>query len=208
VGPGDAVAFDDLRTHNFIAVVELGLAPYKDDEGVGANKFRWIQYPERRVEIRVDNRKLGLANAGVDLFYQAVTRGMSSKEKVQLAKDTGAMVLSLLPGGIFLTGAMRSTRWALTDIRSWNTLPGEIHVFGTHLAPGSHSFEARFLNDRGIPLGRLRRQATVMIAEGQPRDGQLLLVTSPSNDDLFTAPSGATEGKKTVQIKRQIGSQH
>lgn len=203
--PADHVTLEEAETHNLIAIFELGVAPFKEDDAWGAKKFKLVQYPETGVDVRLNRRRVGIADFGFDLYEQSITRGMSKKEKVQRNKSIAFSIVSLFDLGLISGVAMSSSRWSLADTRYWATLPCEIHILGLAVEPGEHTMEARYISEEGRPIGRMRYSVDFRLDEGMAPEDGILLFHSPSNDSLFSAPTEETDHNKNVTIRKKIG---
>jgi hypothetical protein len=197
------VTFDAVASHNVIVVAELGLAPRKDEEATGPNRFVSVGYPEAAVRVAVDGGSAAAASPGLDLGYQAATRGRTRKDTIQTAKKVTTYLASAVPFGWLVTGISRSTDYAQSDVRSWGLLPDQLTVWSGWIAEGLHDLRLEYRNDQDRPIPRIARRLNGVVSPDPVSGGPaLILVPSPSLLDSIIFPDSATaKGRK---VSRQI----
>jgi tetratricopeptide (TPR) repeat protein len=179
--------FDVVRHSNLIVIVELGTAPIKTRTGLHGEYDTFVRcsYPEQGATVSLDGKLLGTVAKTVDLFQQAETRGSSGKDVAQGLKggvktgllaaaweqhnenrDSSALLLALI-ALLIPAGA---------DVRQWDLLPGEVHVFATTVPPGQHTLTLGFLGANGQPLPRYQQTWQGIVVSDT--DDKLLLFRS------------------------------
>ncbi len=166
---------DHLKNVNTLIVVDAGEGPRKVNDGNYGEKavFEEPAYPDRRVALRVDGVPLSPPIAGVDLAFQARTRGgrpmdyiLGGKAVLRGASEVAGMVLlsegsdrgdqrmSALGGALLLFSLLVR---AEADTRHWYLLPGGTHLWMGAVPPGLHSLELDFQTASGNPLPDYRQ---------------------------------------------------
>jgi tetratricopeptide (TPR) repeat protein len=148
------------RDSNFTLLVEMGCGPSKHpDPFVGTvDMIAVCKYPERYAEVWVDGTKLGRTAQVVDLNRQAKTSGHSQRDTAQAAKGVAVTALKHAPFVGGLIGLVADTTGvSKADLRHWPMLPGEVHVLEAKLAPGLHTLQLKFFDDKGKELERFQQ---------------------------------------------------
>ena len=148
------------RESNLTLLVELGCGPSKHpDPVVGTvDMIATCKYPERYAEIYVDGTKLGRTAKVVDVNYQAKTSGHSQRDVAQAAKGVVTTLAKHTPFVGGLIGLVTdSTGVSKADLRHWPMLPGEVHVFEAKLAPGLHTVQIKFFDEKNKELERFQQ---------------------------------------------------
>jgi len=170
---------------NVLAVVDIGRGPRKFATGPGGSEayFEPLSHPEAAVEILVDGQSAGLSWRGVDLFYQAVTRGEMALDSIRKGKAI-LKTASGIAGVIALDqssyhgsrdGAIVGASLLLfsllvnaeADVRHWSLLPAEVQVLPLSLAPGSRVLEVRAVDADGKPLAGWSKTFRVEVPPGR-----------------------------------------
>ena len=149
---------DDFNT---VLVVELGKAPVKAFTGIEGEMDKVIRasYPESSVEISIDGESKGRAEKVLDLYEQATTVGRTMKDGAQVGK-------AILKFGLRLAAACVSSDlsdvvgrvWDVrADTRTWDNIPGEVHVLLCALPEGMHTTTLKFFNSNDQQLKRFEQ---------------------------------------------------
>jgi len=203
--------FAKLEAHkdaNVLIVADLGDGPIRERDGrhgqIAVYRKSW--YPEGRVRITVDGAVVGTAARSADLYREATTRGERGVQGIldgkAIFKDGttigGAVILThadknehkLIGAGLLALGLLTS---AEADVRYWETLPGEIHLWSGRLEPGvKHEIRVETLDSDGKTIRGARiYRATLELRAG---DDRLLYVRSGpgTESDLEPKPGGDT----------------
>lgn len=148
------------RESNVTLLVEMGCGPWKTpDPVVGTvDMIATCKYPERYAEVWVDGIRLGRTAKVVDMNYQAKTSGHSQRDVAQATKGVAVKALTYVPyvGGLFGMVA-DTTGLSKADVRHWPMIPGEVHVFEAKLAPGLHTIDLKFFDEKNKELERFRQ---------------------------------------------------
>lgn len=97
----------------------------------------------RRIGINLDGAFTGYMSQCLDLYGQAAGRGPSIKDLAQMKKgemeDFGRALIKTDNNYLKLIGwIIRAANQEEADIRQWRLLPNSIHVWASHVDPGSH----------------------------------------------------------------------
>ncbi len=150
---------------NLTVVLELGRVPTKYRHGPGASldAFDRHDYPERGASIYLNGQRLGDAALGLDLFYEAKHRGSSGKDAVQASKgvtrDAAIITAATSKNQNVQAGALlfALANQSQADIRQWELLPGELHLYSGRVAAGLHTLRLDFVNAGGAQLRNYRQ---------------------------------------------------
>ena len=158
---------ENLERANATFIVELGAAPVKFRHGPGASldDFRRANYPEHQVLIGTGDRQWSAVKA-LDLLYEAKHRGSSGKDAVQATKGVtreAAVATAIIASGrknktanavALGAGVFALLNQSQADIRQWDLLPGELHVFSGRLPAGvtTVSLQFRGMGGQLLPL--------------------------------------------------------
>ena len=171
----DFYNLEKMKRANVTILVELGSAPVKFRRGPGEalDDFRRARFPERGTTLFLDDQRLGSTVLGLDLAYEARHRGSSGKDTVQASKGvardaalvTAAVAAHSAKGKNKKTGtavALGALGFALlnrseADIRQWDLLPGEVHVFSGLVPPGEKTLTIEFYSTYGQPMPAYRQ---------------------------------------------------
>ncbi|MFN0059373.1 MAG: hypothetical protein ACKVX7_13035 [Planctomycetota bacterium] len=171
---------DFLRSVNAVIWIDSGRGPTKIGTGShGAIADFSLHAPAAATpELRLDGERLPIGRLGVDLGFQATTRGGRTMDQIlagkAAAKDvmiaSGAVLLNeaakgrrsgqrsgllaVIGGGLLLLGTMIQPQ---ADLRHWHLLPAEGHLWMGRVEPGLHTLEIEFENRRGIQLPEYRQ---------------------------------------------------
>ncbi len=148
------------RDSNFTLLVEMGCGPSKHpDPFVGTVDMIGVcRYPERHAEVWVDGAKVGRTFRLVDVNHQAKTSGTSARDTAQAVKGAAVTILKHAPMVGGLIGLVADTTGvSKADLRHWPMLPGEVHVLEAKLAPGLHTVQLKFFDDKGKELERFQQ---------------------------------------------------
>jgi len=162
---------------NTVLVIGLGAGPVKYRDGPHGSwaRFAPAGYPERAVRVSVDGAAPTAAAQAADLFFQASTRGGRPMDHILAGKAvlkdallaSGTVLLAsgletphsgqsnalVIAGGVaLLVGALLTPQ---ADVRHWETLPGEVHLWAGWLEPGTHTLRLEFEDGGGYALPSL-----------------------------------------------------
>lgn len=191
---------------NVVIVMDAGMGPRKTPEGEHGSQVRYRprNYAVRKGVVTSDGAVVGDTVKAVDVYEQAVTRGHKTMDDVNLGKAvvkdaaivTGAVLLdgsrsnhtnavgaALLAAGLLLP--------AEADVRSWDTVPGEVHVLAATLPPGKHVIRVEPRDAAGHPVAGTAREFDVSV----PADRVTFLwcraaPRAETRDRLESAPKG------------------
>jgi len=143
---------------NTVMLIELGDAPMKVTTGIEGESDDVVRssYPEASVELIIDGANRGRATKVMDLYEQASTVGRTAKDVLQggkaalkfLVRMSAACVSSDLSNAVGRAWDVRA------DTRTWDNLPGEIHVLLCELPEGLHTVTLKFYNASNQELKR------------------------------------------------------
>ncbi|MFH1017129.1 MAG: tetratricopeptide repeat protein [Pseudomonadota bacterium] len=178
---------EQLRKSNALILVELGRAPRKLRTGPGASLIKWerSRYPERSVEVFVDDKGEGWAARAGDLTEQAQTKGKVAKDTVQVVKgatrEAGAVTTVIAAdlaaqgvknaGWVALgAGLFTALNQSQADVRQWELLPDLIQLLPLRLPEGTHSLRLVFFDESGNPIpGYDQTLSDVAVEKGKDR---------------------------------------
>lgn len=167
---------------NVLVVLEAGFGPRKVPGGANGSTpvFQRASYVTAGAEVAADGRPLGRTVRATDIHNQAVTRGRKTLDTVNEVKGAvkdasvigGAIVLDRADNaheravglGLLAAGLLLPSE---ADVRHWDTLPGEIHVFAAKLPPGAHRLRVVPVDASGMPVAGLAREFDVQVREGR-----------------------------------------
>lgn len=160
---------------NLLVIIDIGRGPYKYmGEGHGNTcRIQKSSNTEKRAQVTVGSTDVQ-STCLADVFFQASTRGgremdfiLGDKAFFKDTIDLGA-VLGLNPLLALAThGILNVTINTEADIRTWLTLPGEIHVVSETLPEGTHQIAVRFCNLFGVEIPQMTQTRTVSVTSGQ-----------------------------------------
>lgn len=168
------------RAANVFLVVEAGLAPRKVAAGAHGSEvaFQRRNYVVAGADVSEGGRSLGAVAPAADLLVQAVTRGDKTLDDVNRAK-AAAKDAAVIGGAVLADNAGNSRNRAIgvglialgvllpaeADVRQWDTLPGEIHVFAAKLPPGEHVLRVEPRDGSGRPVAGTARDLRITVRE-------------------------------------------
>lgn len=138
--------------NNFTLFLETGFSPIKQFYGPGNSLSKVVARPspEDYAQVYVDGRGIGKTSLILDIFEQARYHGLGKSDAVQATKGVVKEVASYVPiYGIF-AGLIRSE----ADIRIWDLLPADIHIYNGYLEPGLHTISFKAYDHQGKGLER------------------------------------------------------
>lgn len=155
VDAADITSFLDVGFQeqvNLILVVELGVGPVKYLTGSSGaiDEYKRSASIERSVDVYIDGYRRGPAFGLVDMYHQAITRGVKTRRGRQVTKAVAKEVLTRMPlvGGLF-------GYWNIgADSRFWPSLPDQVAVYAAKVEPGFHDISLRFYDINGAYLPR------------------------------------------------------
>ena len=171
---------------NLLIFVETGLAPVRvlqGNEGAEADVYHaW--YPDRRIEVYLDGKFEDETVSLTDLWHQANTRGEQPEAKLQKGKAAGKYIAREAAGFIPFAGGQVSNviamAWDITaDPRSWFLLPGELHVWGGTVKPGTYTLTLKAFDWNNQPLPRYTQHWYYVQV---PEVGERVLLLSMAQD--------------------------
>lgn len=174
--PGNPFAAPDaLNKVNTVIVVDAGVGPEKVNDGAYGQRVRFEvpRFPEHCVSLTLDGAPLALAVRGVDVAFQATTRGgrpmdyiLGGKAVLRGASEAAGAVLlsegsqrndrrmSTLGGALLLFSFLVR---AEADTRHWYLLPGGSYLWLGEIPAGLHTVGVDFLAEGGTPLPHYRQ---------------------------------------------------
>ena len=156
---------------NLLVVAELGRGPIKYLAGTSGALDRIQRCPckEAALDIYVDGHRSGPAFCLLDMYHQAVTRGVQTRRGRQVGKAVAKEVLKRVP----FVGMVAGYWDIAADARYWPSLPGQIHIYAARVTPGPHTLDLRFYdaNDQYLPRFDVTRHY-INVPEG----GDIVLV--------------------------------
>jgi len=181
----EMASVDFQKQANLTLLVETGLAPikYLIGENGCMDKIIRAGYPERNVMVYLDGRAAGRAFRLLDLFHQADTRGMSEKDRAQLAKGVTQSILRRLP----YVGSVAAYWDVRADHRYWHLLPGEVLVYSAKVRPGNYTvcLQCSDANDHHLPRYRATHYRIPVHAG---RENIYFLQTKYDHDNTYVPP--------------------
>lgn len=167
---------------NVVVVFETGSAPRKVATGAHGSQLAILPGAPTALCARVaaGGREVGRTVTAADLHHQAVTRGGKFMDDLNTGKAV-TKDAALVAGGIVLHNADTTSEHLLgfgllavalllpaeTDLRQWDTLPGEIQVLAARLPPGDHTLAIEPLDGDGRPVPGWSRVVPVTVREGR-----------------------------------------
>jgi hypothetical protein len=164
---------------NVLVVIDAGLVAQKVARGAHGSQagFRPRDYAVRGAAVTAGGAELGRSVQAADLLVQATTRGRKTLDDV----NTGKAVVkdaAVVTGGVLLGRADEGREAAVgaailaaglllpaeADVRQWDTLPGEVHVFVAKLAPGRHTIRVEPRDASGRPVAGTDRTFDVNVS--------------------------------------------
>jgi tetratricopeptide (TPR) repeat protein len=156
---------------NLLVVVELGRGPIKYLAGSSGSidRIRRCACKEAAVDIYVDGHRSGPGFCLLDMYHQAVTRGVKTRRGRQVGKAIAKEVLKRTP----FVGMVAGYWDIAADARYWPSLPGQVHIYAARVTPGLHTLELRFYdaNDQYLPRFDMTRHYINV-----PERGDIVLV--------------------------------
>lgn len=143
---------DSNAKNNFTLLLETGHSPLKQYCGPG-NSMSCLaarKSPEESAEVYVDGKSAGKTGLILNLFEQARSHGLGKADAVQITKGVIKEVVSYIP----LYGALAGFIPSEADIRIWDLLPEEIHIYNGYLDPGLHTISFKVYGKKGKLLER------------------------------------------------------
>jgi len=176
---------DFQKQVNLTLVIETGIGTVKTL--VGENQFMdridRANYPERAVTVYLDGAYGGRAFRLLDMFHQADTRGMSEKDRTQIAKGVTQSILRRLP----YIGSVAAYWDVSADGRYWHLLPGEVLVYSAKVKPGSYTVCLQCFDANGHHLPR-HRSTHYRIPVRAGEENIYFLQTRYDHDNTYTPP--------------------
>jgi len=167
---------------NLVLVFETGDGPRKVATGAHGAQLQVLPGDRTAADARVaaGERDLGTTSFALDVHWQAVTRGGEFVDDVNVGKAV-LKDASVIAGGIVLHNADNTSEHLLgagllllglllpaeADVRSWNTLPGEVQVLSAKLPPGEHVLRVVPRSFEGGEIQGWSRSVPVTIREGR-----------------------------------------
>ena len=166
---------------NVLLVLDLGLGPAKVATGPHGSILRFVRRPYRAsyADVTADGASLGRTYRAVEVFHQATTRGEKTIDHINQGKAvfkdaavvTGAFVLQnsgsrtsdAIGAGLIVAGLLMP---AESDLRQWDTLPGEVHVLTAKLEPGEHRLRVEVREASDAPMPEFSREIVVTVRPG------------------------------------------
>ena len=208
---------------NVLLVLDVGLGPRKVAAGPHGSQLRFARprYVTASALVTENGRTIGRTAQAVDVFLQAATRGAKTMDDVNAAKAAvkdaavvGGAVIASNAGnnrnqaiglGLVLAGLLLP---AETDLRSWDTLPGEVHVLAMKLPLGEHVLRVEPQDSAGTTVAGLGREIRVTVREGHVTFAWLRAAPAPVEDgriETSAAPDGSRRGPASSGPERGPG---
>lgn len=161
---------------NVVLFVDVGIAPKKVATGPHDSEvtFQRRNYVVAYADVSEAGKSLGATAQAADILVQAATRGGKTMDDVNRAK-AGIKDAAVIGGAILAGNAGNRRNEAIgaglialglllpagADVRQWDTLPGEIHIFAAKLPPGDHVLRVEPRDAGGSPVAGTVREISL-----------------------------------------------
>lgn len=148
--PGNPLLASANLNDNFVAVLGVGLGPFKR----GARTYTCLQPSGENVEVTIDSESTQRAAEATDLLVQAQSQQWGEADTARVARMIGKAVLSGILSG--LTGANINIQ-DYEDARCWIGLPLKFFIYTATVPAGNHNITIKSYDRDGKEIERNRQ---------------------------------------------------